>query len=129
MIMAYVIFMGSKNKAVESIPINTYVAGDNIYYDMQDILFAQKAEQLEKQFKRYNKLGLFNGTVIYGENGQEVYKGSYGYADFRKKDNELIVDEKFTLFANKVSIDKYESLYRFINSINNYQKKTKLLIK
>lgn len=58
----------------------------------------------------------------------ETEYGSY-YANFLKRDNELIVDEKFILYSNKISIDKYESLYTFINSINTYKKKTTILIK
>jgi CubicO group peptidase (beta-lactamase class C family) len=96
LIIFYIIFIGGKDEAVENIPLTSYVAGDNIYYDVQDILTEQKAEELDKLFKRYNKRGVFNGTVIYGEYGHEVFKGAYGYADFRKKE-QLSLESAFQL--------------------------------
>jgi len=50
-------------------------------------------------------------------------------AVFQKNNNELIVFEKFTLFANKISVDNYRKFYDFIDSINTYKKKTSILIK
>jgi len=94
--IAYITFVGGKDEAVENIPINDFIAGSNIYYDVEDILSEQKAKELDKKFKRYNKRGVFNGTVLYGEYGQEVFKGVYGYADFRKKE-ELSLKSEFQL--------------------------------
>ena len=96
LVIASITFIGGKDEAVESIPLTSYIAGDNIYYDVQDILIEQKAKELDKRFKRYNKRGVFNGTVIYGEYGHEVFKGMYGYADFRKK-VELTLESSFQL--------------------------------
>lgn len=96
LIIAYITFVGGRDEAVESIPLTSYIAGDNIYYDVQDILIEQKAKELDKRFKRYNKRGVFNGTVLYGEYGHEVFKGAYGYADFRKKE-QLTLESSFQL--------------------------------
>ena len=96
LIIAYITFVGGKDEAVENIPLTSYIAADDIYYDVQDILTEQKAEELDKLFKRYNKRGVFNGTVIYGEYGNEVFKGTYGYADFRKKER-LTLESSFQL--------------------------------
>ncbi len=54
--------------------------------------------------------------------------GSYS-ANFLNKNNELIVIEKFTLLANKFTIDNYKSFYEFIKTINTYKKKNAILIK
>ena len=96
LVIAYITFVGGKDEAVESIPLTSFIAGDEIYYDVQDILIEKKAEELDKQFRRYNKRGVFNGTILYGEYGREVFKGAYGYADFRKKE-ELSVESTFQL--------------------------------
>ena len=94
--IAYITFVGGKDEAVENIPINDFVAGENIYYDVENILSEQKAKELDNKFKRYRKRGVFNGTVLYGEYGQEVFKGVYGYADFKKKE-ELTLESEFQL--------------------------------
>ena len=96
LVIASITFIGGKDEAVESIPLTSYIAGDNIFYDVQDILIEHKADKLDKQFKRYNKRGVFNGTVLYGEYGHEVFKGAYGYADFRKKE-QLTLESSFQL--------------------------------
>lgn len=54
--------------------------------------------------------------------------GAYRAA-FHKENNELIVVEKFTLFANNISLDNYKGLCEFIDSINTYKKNTAILIK
>lgn len=58
-------------------------------------------------------------------------KNKYGIyrADYSQKGNELIVEEKFTLFVNKISIEEYDDFFAFIESINNYKKKASILIK
>lgn len=94
--VAYITFIGGRDEAEEKIPITTFVASDNIYYNVQDILIEQKAEELDNRFKRFNKRGVFNGTIIYGEYGHEVFKGAYGYADFRTKE-ELTLESSFQL--------------------------------
>jgi len=54
--------------------------------------------------------------------------GSYNVSN-SINDGELIVVEKFTLFANKISIEKYRDFYEFIESIDTYKRKTRILIK
>jgi len=81
---------------------------DKSVYNLQN--FEQKEIQIPKGIRIESKYGNYS-------------------ADFRKKSNELIVVEKFTLIANKISIDDYKGLYDFINSINIYKKKSAILIK
>ena len=94
-----------KLDVVINIPINKF---DKSVYNLQN--FEQKEIQVPK------------GIGIESEYG--VYS-----AVFKKKNNELIVFEKFTLFANKISVDNYRNFYDFIDSINTYKKKTSILIK
>ena len=94
--ISYITFIGGTDEAVKNVPHTSYVAGNNIFYNVQDILTEQKAGELDKLFKHYNKRGVFNGTVIYGEYGHVVFKGAYGYADFRKKE-QLSLESAFQL--------------------------------
>lgn len=87
------------------IPLNQY---DKSVYDLQ-------------KFKQ-NKIQVPDGITIKNKFG--IY-----HTDYLKNGNELIVYEKFTLYANNVSIDKYDEFYEFINSINMYKKKNVILIK
>jgi len=55
-----------------------------------------KAKELDKYFtRRHEKIG-FNGTVLFAEDGEVVYKNSFGYADVRKK-RENKIDTKFQI--------------------------------
>lgn len=94
-----------KLEVVINVPINR---SDKSIYDLQS--FEEKEIQVPAGIRIENEYGKY-------------------YADFHRKNNQLVVNEKFTLYANKVSIDKYENLYKFINSINSYRKKTTILIK
>ena len=54
--------------------------------------------------------------------------GTYS-AQYFKKDRDLIVEEKFTLFVNKISSKEYGEFFGFIDSINNYKSEAAILIK
>lgn len=62
-----------------------FVAGEKIYYNIHNLYAEKKSKELDSIFSKYNKMGAFNGTVIYGEHGLEVFKSSYGYTDFGDK--------------------------------------------
>lgn len=66
------------------------------YYHMGDLMAHKKAAELDKRFARLNKRGVFNGTVLYAEQGKVVYEGAFGYADFRKRDS-MQLDDAFQL--------------------------------
>ena len=80
----YLVFLSNQKEPI--VEKRAFIAPEGIFYDIEQIANQQKALRLDSIFKRYNKKGLFNGTVIYAENGKEVFKGAYGYADFRKKE-------------------------------------------
>jgi transglutaminase-like putative cysteine protease len=90
---------------VINVPINR---SDKSTYDLQSL--NQKTFQIPDRIRIESQYGTY-------------------YADFWKNDNELIVEEKFTLYANTISMDKYESFYEFIKSINTYKKTTTILVK
>ncbi len=54
------------------------------------------ANKIERYFDRRFNIGVFNGTVLFEENGNVVFKKAYGYANFRKKDS-LDVNSAFQL--------------------------------
>lgn len=72
------------------------VAGEQILYNVGDLMAEQKAVELKNRFSKLNKNGVFNGTILYAENGKEVYSGAFGFADFRKRDS-MQVDDAFQL--------------------------------
>ena len=104
-----------------------YVADSNIYYRISDLYLDDYANYLSKRFKQLNKRGVFNGTVLYAEHGEVVFKGAYGYADFRKKDSLSLqsafqlasVSKMFTAAAIMIlktegKLDYDDSITRFI---------------
>jgi CubicO group peptidase (beta-lactamase class C family) len=80
----FTFFSGKKGE--ENIPeyIPDIVA-DSIFTNINSIYNEQKATELNNRFKRLNKKGVFNGTILYAEKGEIVYQGAFGYADFREK--------------------------------------------
>jgi CubicO group peptidase (beta-lactamase class C family) len=82
----YFTFFSGKKKE-ENIPVYIPdIETDSIFININKIYNEQKAAELNRRFGRLNKKGVFNGTVLYAENGEIVYKGAFGYADFRKKE-------------------------------------------
>lgn len=96
--LIYFIFINGKKTATteEHTSRVAFVADPGLYYDMHELYASEKSEELHKRFQRLNKRGVFNGTVLYAENGKEIYKGAFGFEDFRKKDS-MRVDAAFQL--------------------------------
>jgi CubicO group peptidase (beta-lactamase class C family) len=61
-----------------------------------DADYSDQAEKIDKFFRNRHKRGVFNGTVLFAENGSVVYKNAFGYSDFRKKDS-LQINSPFQL--------------------------------
>jgi CubicO group peptidase (beta-lactamase class C family) len=64
-----------------------FVAGENIYFNIGKIWAVQKSEELDARFSNLNKKGVFNGTILYSENGEAIYKAAFGYKNFNLKDS------------------------------------------
>jgi len=92
----FVFFSGKKTAVTETKNDISFIADSSIYYNIHQLYAKEKAVELEKRFKRLNKRGVFNGTILYAEYGQEIYKGAFGYEDFRKRDN-MDVNSAFQL--------------------------------
>ncbi|UCF64962.1 MAG: beta-lactamase family protein [bacterium] len=52
---------------------------------IHQIIASKKAVKIDSFFSERNKRNLFNGTVLFAEKGQLIYKNSFGYADFKDK--------------------------------------------
>jgi len=95
--LIYFFFIAGKKTTVNSeIEGEPFIAGKNIYHDIGTISASQKAIELEKRFSGLNKKGIFNGTVLYAEHGNVVYKGAFGYENLRRKDT-MNLDGSFQL--------------------------------
>lgn len=87
-IVVSVFSIAGRKTTVNNELVNTpFVAGENIFYDVGEILADQKSSILDNRFNNLNKKGVFNGTILYAENGKEVFKAAYGYENFRNKDS------------------------------------------
>ncbi len=65
-----------------------------------------KSKELHKYFKRrYEKIG-FNGTVLFAEKGEIVYKNAFGYADVKKK-QKLNIKTKFQIASASKPFTSY----------------------
>lgn len=53
-------------------------------------------DRIDTFFSSRHKKGVFNGVVLFAENGRVVYEKAFGYADFRKKE-ELKTNSVFQL--------------------------------
>ncbi len=51
-----------------------------------ELMLLKKAEHIDSFFTRQYKHGLFNGAVLFAENGKIIYQNAFGYANFREKD-------------------------------------------
>lgn len=54
-------------------------------------------KKIERYFKRRHDRRVFNGTVLFAEQGEIVYKGAFGYGDIRGKRDELTTQTPFQL--------------------------------
>jgi CubicO group peptidase (beta-lactamase class C family) len=84
---SFFFFISGKDTAVNMFIPKYFVAGDSIYFNIHRIYTEIKSKELDSIFSKYHKMGVFNGTIIYGEQGRELFKKAYGYADFKNKDS------------------------------------------
>lgn len=67
------------------------------FIDLDSLVIAQKAEELDKKFTRLQKITGFNGTVLYSEKGRIIFKKAYGWKDARYKRDSLQTTDSFQL--------------------------------
>jgi CubicO group peptidase (beta-lactamase class C family) len=52
---------------------------------IHQIISAKKASKIDSFFTARNKMGLFNGAVLFAEKGRVIYSNAFGYSNFKKK--------------------------------------------
>lgn len=69
---------------------------DSIKNILRRINAEEKAKKLDSLFSHYNQIGGYNGNVLISQSGQIIFKKSYGYANFKTKE-ELSLNHAFQL--------------------------------
>ena len=73
---------------------------DSLFIDLNKVMLAQRASEVDKVFSDLASKGL-NGVVLYGEQGQVVYKKAFGFRDLSKRQKDsLRVDDAFQLSSD-----------------------------
>ncbi len=67
-----------------------------VYHARMDSLHHLWSKKLENYFRKRYKRRVFTGTVLFAEEGEEVFKGAFGYTNRRKR-SELIPSSSFQL--------------------------------
>ncbi len=83
----------SKEKVVKNIPEINFP----LYSSIDSAVIAKKAIELDKKFKRLQRLTGFNGTVLYSEKGHLIFKKAYGFANVRRHRDSLTTHSAFQL--------------------------------
>src|SRR5579872_3952185 len=72
---------------------------DSITLLLTKINAKQKAFQLDTLFKNMHKYKGFNGNVLVAQQGQVIYKNSFGFSNYAKKDS-LKLNSAFQLASS-----------------------------
>ena len=75
--------------------------------DYDTVVISKKAAELDKKFKRLQRLTGFNGTVLYAEKGRVIFKKAYGWRNVRRRKDSLRLTDAFQL----ASVSKMFSAY------------------
>lgn len=83
-----------------------------------DSIYARKSKKIDNFFAEKFKRKLFNGTVLFAENGKVVHKGAYGYKKWNrrrrwKKEDELQVNSVFQLASVSKPFTAYAILHLY----------------
>jgi CubicO group peptidase (beta-lactamase class C family) len=116
------LFMLNKNTASAK---GNVVTSDTAHLKF-DKNFIAKSKQLDEYFTKRNKIGRFNGTVLFAENGEIVYENAFGYADLNSKQKNNVetrfqlasVSKPFTSYAVMLLKQKGELSYE--DSVQQY---------
>ena len=82
-----------KKKIITNIPEINFP----LYSSIDSAIIAKKAIELDKKFKRLQRLTGFNGTVLYAEKGHLIFKKAYGFANVRRHRDSLTTHSAFQL--------------------------------
>ena len=99
---------------------------DSIFIDLDKAIIAKKGRIIDSIFTTLKEKGGFNGTVLYAERGRIVFKGAYGYDDYKAK-KRLTTRSAFQLAsvskmftAMSIMILKEEGLLHFDDSLRKF---------
>lgn len=94
-----IIFLGgctnSSPKKQPQIAVPEVDAG--MFTNMDSLVIAKKAEELDGKFKYLQRKTGFNGTVLYAEKGRIVFEKAYGYRDVRHRKDSMKINDAFQL--------------------------------
>lgn len=62
------------------------IEAENEIDSAYQIILEARAAHIDSFFTKYYKNNLFNGAVLFAEQGKIIYENSFGYADFKEKD-------------------------------------------
>ena len=82
-----------KEKIINNIPEINFP----LYSSLDSAVIAKKALELDKKFKRLQRLTGFNGTVLYSEKGHLIFTKAYGFANVRRHRDSLTTHSAFQL--------------------------------
>lgn len=68
-----------------------------LFTDIDSIIIAKKAGELDKKFSYLRKKTGFNGAVLYAEKGRVIFKKAYGFKNVRYKRDSLKITDAFQL--------------------------------
>lgn len=82
-----------KEEVVEILPdVNV-----DLFNNLDSLVIAEKANELDKKFTYLQKKTGFNGTVLYAEKGRIIFKKAYGFQNVRYKRDTLKTTDAFQL--------------------------------
>lgn len=68
-----------------------------LFVNIDSLVIAKKAEELDQKFKYLQRKTGFNGTVLYAEKGRIIFEKAYGFRDVRHRRDSLEVNDAFQL--------------------------------
>lgn len=70
---------------------------DSLFVDLGKANLAKRTAMAEKAFKEMRKEQGLNGTVLYAEGGQVLYRGAFGWRNLIKANDSIRIDDQFQL--------------------------------